>query len=103
MLRAVALAVLLVANACASRAAAPLVERTGATPAPSWVRDGLRDIGSQGALASVRRAVAASATVADLIFGDGFEQLCGNGVVDPFEQCDGGDLNGQSCATLGFS
>lgn len=29
--------------------------------------------------------------------------LCGNAVIDAPEECDGADLNGQSCATLGFS
>lgn len=29
-------------------------------------------------------------------------ELCGNGVIDPGEECDGSDLNGQSCQGLGF-
>src|SRR5258706_526458 len=28
---------------------------------------------------------------------------CGNGVIDPGEVCDGGNLNGQSCSSQGFS
>jgi hypothetical protein len=28
---------------------------------------------------------------------------CGNGIVDPGEQCDGGNLNGFSCVDLGYS
>ena len=29
--------------------------------------------------------------------------LCGNGAIDAPEECDGGDLNGSDCVTLGFS
>ena len=29
--------------------------------------------------------------------------LCGNGVVDPGEQCDGSDLDGQTCSSQGFA
>jgi len=29
--------------------------------------------------------------------------VCGNGNLDPGEQCDGSDLNGLSCSELGFS
>src|SRR5262249_38542425 len=29
--------------------------------------------------------------------------VCGNGVIDPGEQCDTSDLNGESCTTLGFT
>ncbi len=33
----------------------------------------------------------------------GVQPICGNGVVNPpFEQCDGNDLNGESCVGLGF-
>ena len=28
--------------------------------------------------------------------------LCGNGAIDPEEQCDGANLNGQTCVTLGY-
>ena len=28
---------------------------------------------------------------------------CGDGVVDAGEQCDGGDLNGQTCLSLGYA
>lgn len=30
-------------------------------------------------------------------------QTCGNGSIDPGEQCDGGNLNNQTCAGLGFT
>lgn len=30
------------------------------------------------------------------------EELCGNGAVDPGEQCDGANLNSQSCQSLGY-
>lgn len=33
-------------------------------------------------------------------FGSGL--LCGNGIIDPGEQCDGGNLGGQTCQSLGF-
>lgn len=29
--------------------------------------------------------------------------VCGNGVIDPSEQCDGANLNGESCVTQGFN
>jgi hypothetical protein len=29
--------------------------------------------------------------------------LCGNGAIDPEEQCDGSNLNGETCTTLGYS
>ena len=29
--------------------------------------------------------------------------LCGNGAIDPEERCDGSNLNGNTCATLGYS
>ena len=29
--------------------------------------------------------------------------LCGNGAINPEEQCDGSNLNGNTCATLGYS
>ncbi|MFO7566504.1 MAG: hypothetical protein R6X02_27930 [Enhygromyxa sp.] len=35
--------------------------------------------------------------------GDGEPAGCGNGVVDPGEQCDGGNLNGWSCTDLGYA
>lgn len=38
----------------------------------------------------------------ELNCGPGFTD-CGNGVVDADEQCDGADLNGASCASLGFA
>ena len=28
---------------------------------------------------------------------------CGNGIVETGEQCDGGNLGGQTCVTLGYS
>ena len=31
------------------------------------------------------------------------ENLCGNGVINAGESCDGADLNGNTCATLGFA
>lgn len=31
------------------------------------------------------------------------QHVCGNAVADPGEGCDGADLNGQSCSTLGFT
>jgi hypothetical protein len=31
------------------------------------------------------------------------DQTCGNGVLDPGEQCDVGNTGGESCATMGFS
>jgi hypothetical protein len=34
--------------------------------------------------------------------GDG-DAMCGNGLVDDGEQCDGGNLNGFSCTDLGYS
>ena len=34
--------------------------------------------------------------------GDG-DAMCGNGVVDGGEQCDGGNLNGFSCTDLGYA
>jgi hypothetical protein len=38
----------------------------------------------------------------DARVGDGGGGLCGNGHVDGNESCDGADLNGQSCASLGL-
>ena len=29
--------------------------------------------------------------------------ICGNGVIDPAEDCDGGDLDGKTCASLGYT
>ncbi len=48
------------------------------------------------------RIVAHAADIATLLSGAALPG-CGNGVVDPGEQCDGADLNGADCSTLGFS
>lgn len=52
--------------------------------------------------ASSSAAHAALTATADEIFWDRFEQ-CGNGVIDPPEQCDRSDLGGATCQTQGFS
>jgi hypothetical protein len=35
--------------------------------------------------------------------GDGAPGGCGDGMINPGEQCDGGNLNGYSCLDLGYS
>ena len=43
--------------------------------------------------------MAAADAMDDIVVGP---SICGNGVLDSGEQCDGVDLQGQTCASMGF-
>jgi hypothetical protein len=66
---------------------------------PSW----FDSCGAQGPVAEVCAAgevcVDVSATMAECVVPPAG---CGDGTIDPGEQCDGGDLAGETCPTLGY-
>lgn len=66
---------------------------------PSMCLDGLSSV-------AVRIAIdECMSNLSEALAGKGLGSICrcGNGMLDPGEECDVGDLNGRTCATEGFS
>jgi hypothetical protein len=58
---------------------------------------------SNGDAAAIQAFLSQGTTALGVALAGAMLPTCGNGVIDPGEQCDQSNLNGQTCASLGFA
>jgi hypothetical protein len=58
---------------------------------------------SSGDAATVQTFLSQGTSALGVALAGGMLPICGNGMIDPGEQCDQSNLNGQTCASQGFA